>query len=90
MADHLFTFNFTAVPFTNEDIINFIFLNSGSLKITNWRGEEGQPQKFLVRATVLIFSSEPPWNPRPFNIIFLKCLILQDKTIFKESGHVRV
>ena len=36
------------------------------------------------------FSSEPPRNPRPFNIIFLKCLILQDKTIFKESGHVRM
>ena len=33
-------------------------------------GEEGQPQQFLVRATLLIFSSEPPLNPSP--ILFFK------------------
>ena len=38
---------------------------------------------------LLIFSSEPPRNPRPSNIIFQKCLCLQDKTICEESGHVR-
>ena len=32
------------------------------------RGEEGQPQQFLVRAT--FSSSEPLRNPRPFNNIF--------------------
>ena len=31
---------------------------------------------------LLIFSSEPPRNPRPSNIFLLKCSILQDKTIF--------
>ena len=31
------------------------------------------------------FSSEPPRNPRPFNIFFFKCLILPDKTIFLKN-----
>ena len=37
-----------------------------------------------VRDCLLIFWSEAPQNPCPLNIIFLKCLILQDKTIFKD------
>ena len=36
---------------------------------------------------LLNFSSDLPQNPRPFNFILLNCLILPDKTIFKESGH---
>ena len=31
---------------------------------------------------LIIFSSEPPQNPRPFNIIFFKCPILENKYIF--------
>ena len=53
------------------------------------RGVKGQQKYFLARATdiLLIFSSDLPRNPRPFNFILLNCLILPDKTIFKESGH---
>ena len=35
---------------------------------------------------LLIFSSEPPRNPRPFNIIFFKCPILENKCIFKNMA----
>ena len=35
------------------------------------------------KASHNIFSSEPPRNPRPSNIIFLKCSILQVKIFFK-------
>ena len=38
------------------------------------RGEEGQPHQSLVRTTSR--------NPRPFNIIFFKCPILENKYIF--------
>ena len=44
----------------------------------NQGGEEGQPQQFLVRAT-----SESS------SLDVLKFPILEDKTIFKKSGHVR-
>ena len=48
-----------------------------------WRGEEGRPQQFLVRATFSSFSScEPPRNPRPSIIMSFKVLILEDRTIF--------
>ena len=52
-------------------------------------GEEGQPQKLLVRASFSSFD-----RPNHFEILILrllcveKFLILEDKTIFKKSGHV--
>ena len=53
-------------------------------------GEEGQPQKFLVRATFSSFS-----RPSHLGILVLRlfCVkkfpILEDKTIFIKTGHVR-
>ena len=38
---------------------------------------------------LLIFSSEPPRNPRPSNIIIVQCQIFEDKTIFLKFGHIR-
>jgi len=38
---------------------------------------------------LIIFSSEQHRNPRPFNIIFFKCPILENKYIFKKYGDVR-
>ena len=54
------------------------------------RGEEGQPHQSLVRATFSSFS-----RPSHLEILVLRLLcvlkfpILEDKTIFKKSGHVR-
>jgi len=70
-------------------------VNSSALKkkylSTKMESRGGRPTISISSPNhiLLIFSSEPPRNPRPFNIIFFKCLILPDKTIFKESGHVR-
>ena len=53
-------------------------------------GEEGQPQQLLVRATFSSFS-----RPNLLEILVLRLLcverflILEDKTIFNKSGHVR-
>ena len=35
---------------------------------------------------LLIVSSEPPWNPRPFNIIFLSVRSLKINTFFKNMA----
>ena len=52
------------------------------------RVREGRPATTISSPShnFFIFSSEPPRNPRSSNIIFLTCLILQDKSIFQESG----
>ena len=66
--------------------ISFQKLNYGYLIhiyfISNRRG--GRPTTLISSPSqfLLNFSSEPPQNPRPFNIILFKCLILLDKTIF--------
>ena len=52
------------------------------------RGEEGQPQQFLVRATFSSFSRPRHLKILVFSILFFLS-VLTDKTIFKESGHVR-
>ena len=67
--------------------ISFAFIFIYAL---NGRGEEGQPQQFLVRATFSSFS-----RPSHLEILVLwlswvlKFLILEEKTIFFKSGNVR-
>ena len=55
--------------------------------LKNWKGSTrgGRPATTISSPShiLLIFSSEPPRNPRPSKIIFLKCSILQDKIFFK-------
>ena len=46
----------------------------------------GRPATTISSHILLIFSSEPPLNPRPSNIIFKKCLVLQDKNCFKNRA----
>ena len=71
----------------------FIHKHVNSIKLLSLQyigGEEGQPQQLLVRAT---FSSLS--RPNHLEILVLrwlcveKFLILEDKTIFNKSGHVR-
>ena len=51
---------------------------------TDGVGRGGRPVTTISKPShiLLIFSSEPPRNPSPLNIIFLECSILQDKTFF--------
>ena len=52
-------------------------------------GEKGKRPATKISSPshiLLIFSSEPPRNPRPSLFKFLN---LEDKAIFKKSGHVR-
>ena len=60
------------------------------ISLTQERGEEGQPQQFLVRAT---FSSFSRLSHLRILVLRLFCVkkfaVLEDKTIFQKSGHVR-
>ena len=63
-----------------------------SIEIFSGRSRRGGRSTTTVSCPshiLLIFFCEPLQNPCPFKIIFLKCLILPDKTIFKELGQVR-
>ena len=48
---------------------------------TQHNAEGGRPTKTISCPShiLLIFSSEPPRNPRPLNFIFFKCSILQEQ-----------
>ena len=66
---------------------------SNNQKTAVERRHESDTQVYFMMVITLgrgrrpaIFSSEPPRNPRPSNIIFLKCSILQDKTICLRIG----
>ena len=52
------------------------------LYFTSTRGGKPAITIFSPSHILIIFSSEPPQNPRPFNIVFFKRLIFQDKTFF--------
>ena len=74
------------------DICIYLYIHINEKKRTTLgvtRGSRPTTTNSRPSHILLIFSSVPPRNPRPFNIILLKCLILPDKTIFKESDHVR-
>ena len=76
--------NYLRIMQSHEGTVSVIssdLLFHGTLKT---RG--GRPATTISRSShiLLIFLSEPSQNPRPFNIIFFKCLILPDKTVFKE------
>ena len=67
-----------------EPFPNFPFIYRVTHKGSDFRDDwtrGGRPATTISSPShiLLIFSSEPPQNPRPSNIIFLKCLILQDK-----------
>ena len=55
------------------------------ISLTQERGEEGQPQQFLVRATFSSFSRLSHLEILVLPILFSKILVLQDKTIFLKN-----
>ena len=74
-----------------EDYVRILSLKLGDqYDIYMGLGEEGQTQQFLVRATFSSFSSS---NHLEILVLRLLCvekfLILEEKTIFNKSGHVR-
>ena len=67
---------------------NWVKIGNGSIIVVAWtRGWRSTTTIYLPSHIILMFSYDPPQNPRPSIIMIFKCRILED--IFWKSGHVR-